>query len=260
MMNDNKIIDYGKEYLNWLKQNIYQYRVNDSTFRITLPFLDRNNDMVEVYIIDKKNGNFVITDDGSTINDLLLSGFDFSSSERRKGIFLSTVNSYGVTLTNNDELMVECTSNDLFLKKHMLVQCIIKVSDMFTLSKNNIQSLFYEDVQNYLDKNDVRYIDDIIFIGKSKLTTHYDFAIAGSKHSPERLIKVVNKLDVGAARNIIFAWNDTRDVRKKDAKLYTFIQDTDKKYSKDAMGALKEYKIQPTLWSERDKVISELVA
>ena len=75
-----------------------------------------------------------------------------------------------------------------------------------------------------------------------------------------RLIKVINNMNVDAARNIIFAWNDTKDMRQKDTKLYTFIHDVDKKVSDDALGALKEYGIQPALWTEKEKYISELVA
>ena len=50
-------------------------------------------------------------------------------------------------------------------------------------------------------------------------------------------------MDLNAARNIIFAWNDTRDTRQHEAKLYAFIQNSDKKVSDDAIGALKEYGI-----------------
>lgn len=259
-MNANKDIDFGKMYVDWLKQNIEQYRINDYTFRITLPFMDRNNDMVEMYIIDEKDGSFTITDDGTTISDLQLSGFDYSSSDRRKGILQSIISAHGVTKTDNDELIIKCTMNDIALKKHMLAQCIVKVSDMFTLSRSNVQSLFLEDVQRYLDANEVRYIENICLTGKSKLTTHFDFAIARSKKSSERLIKVVNNMNLDAARNIIFAWNDTKDMRQKETRLYTFIHNVDKKVSDDALGALREYGIQPALWTEKDKYISELIA
>ncbi len=259
-MNANKDIDFGRMYVDWLKQNIEQYRINDYTFRITLPFMDRNNDMVEMYIIDEKDGSFVITDDGTTISDLQLSGFDYTSSEKRKGIFQSIISAHGVTKTDSDELVIKCTMNDIALKKHMLAQCIVKVSDMFTLSRNNVQSLFLEDVQKYLDANEVRYIENICLTGKSKLTTHFDFAIARSKKSSERLIKVVNNMNLDAARNIIFAWNDTKDMRQKETRLYTFIHNVEKKVSDDALGALKEYGIQPALWTEKDKYISELIA
>ena len=234
MMNTKLNIDFGKTYVDWLKQNIEQYRLNDNTFRLTLPFLDRN--------------------------DLELGGFDFVNSNRRMYILEYIIASYGVTKTNNNELTVNCTSNDLPLKKHMLAQCMIKVSDMFYLSRSNVQSVFLDDVQKFLDVNDVRYVDNIYLTGKSKLTTHYDFAIARSKKSSERFIKVVNNMDLNSARNIIFAWNDTKDMRQHEAKLYTFIQNVDKKVSSDAIGALKEYNINPALWTDRDKYIIELTA
>ena len=253
-------IDFSKQYLEWLKQNIEQYQVRDSIFRITLPFLDRNNDCVEVYIVDNGDGTYQITDDGATINDLEFSGFDIETSERRKKILNSIIAAYGITRLDTNELVVKCTRDDLPLKKHMLAQCMVKVSDMFYLSKNTIQSVFLDDVQSFFDANDVRYVDNICLTGKSKLTTHYDFAIARSKKSAERFIKVVNNMDLNAARNIIFAWNDTKDMRQPEAKLYAFIQNTDKKISDDAIGALKEYEIKPALWSKKDSYISELIA
>lgn len=260
MMKTKVDMDFGKLYVDWLKQNIDQYKVNETTFRLTLPFLDRNNDLIEMYIINNGDGTYSITDDGATISDLQLGGFDFSTSARRKSILEAIVSAHGVTKTDNDELIVNCTTNDLPLKKHMLAQCMVKVSDMFYLSRSNVQSVFLEDVQKFFDAHDVRYIDNICLTGKSKLTTHYDFAIARSKNSAERFIKVVNNMDLNAARNIIFAWNDTKDMRQHETKLYTFIQNTDKKVSDDALGALKEYGINPALWTEKDKYISELIA
>ena len=212
-------IDFSKQYLEWLKQNIEQYQVRDSIFRITLPFLDRNNDCVEVYIVDNGDGTYQITDDGATINDLEFSGFDIETSERRKKILNSIIAAYGITRLDTNELVVKCTRDDLPLKKHMLAQCMVKVSDMFYLSKNTIQSVFLDDVQSFFDANDVRYVDNICLTGKSKLTTHYDFAIARSKKSAERFIKVVNNMDLNAARNIIFAWNDTKRYASARSKI-----------------------------------------
>ena len=120
-------LDFGKLYIDWLKQNIDQYKVNDTTFRLTLPFLDRNNDLIEMYILDNGNETYSITDDGNTISDLQLCGFDVSVSNRRKTILEAIISSYGVTKTNSDELIVYCTINDLPLKKHMLAQCMVKV-------------------------------------------------------------------------------------------------------------------------------------
>lgn len=84
------------------------------------------------------------------------------------------------------------------MKKHMLAQCMIKVSDIYYLSKPNVQSVFLDDVQVFLSQNDVRYSDNIFFAGKSKLMTHYDYVIGRSKQSSERLIKEVNNMDLHA--------------------------------------------------------------
>lgn len=253
-------IDYCNLYLNWLKENIEQFKVNDSTFRLTMPFLDRNNDHIEIYIIKKDENSYCITDDGATLNELQFSGFEVGKSDRRKGILDSVTSAHGVTVQNGNELTINCTINDLAMKKHMLAQCMMKVSDMFYLSKPNVQSVFLDDVQGFLDLNDVRYSDNIFFTGKSKLMTHYDFVIGKSKKSSERLIKVVNNMDLNAARNVIFAWNDIREMRQHDSKLYAFIQDEDRKVSPDAVGALQEYGITPALWTEKEKYIAELIA
>lgn len=253
-------IDFCSLYLNWIKQNIEQFKVNNNTFRLTLPFLDRNNDEIEIYIIQKDDGTFYITDDGATLNDLQLGGFDIFGSNRRKMILDSIVSAYGITKTDDNELVANCTMQDLALKKHMLAQCMIKVSDMFYLSKSNVQSVFLDDVQNFFDHNDVRYAENIIITGKSKLTTHYDFLITRSSRSTERSIKVINNMDLNAARNTIFAWSDTKETRQPGTKLYTIIQDVDKKVSNDAIGALKEYNIKTILWTERDQYIDELTA
>lgn len=259
ILNTNSI-DFCNLYIDWLKENIDQFEVDKNTYRITFPFLDRNNDQIEIYIIRESDNSFYITDDGATLNDLQLSGFDTFSTKRRRDIFGSIISAHGITKTDNNELIVRCTLENLALKKHMLTQCMVKISDMFHLSQSNIQSIFLDDVQNFFDDHDIRYVSNISITGKSKLATHYDFVIAGSKNVSERLIKVVNTLNLTAVRSLIFAWSDTKDMRSKDAKFYTFIQNTDKKVSNDAIGALKEYDICPALWTEKDKYIADLIA
>lgn len=261
MMNNMKNSDnFSAMYLRWLSDNIEQFQISKDIYRITLPFLDRNNDHTDLYITDQHNGTFVITDDGAVLNDLALCGFDFSNTKRRQQTLRSVVGAHGVSISDSNELQVVCTIDDLPQKKHMLAQCMVKVSDMFYLSKSNVQSIFIDDVQSFLDDNDVRYVPDIFVTGKSKLTSHYDFVVSRSKKSVERLIKVFNRMDLDAARNAIFTWNDTRELRQPDAKLFVFIQDINRRVSKDAINALKEYEITPTLWTERERIIPALVA
>jgi hypothetical protein len=258
-MKKDNTTNFRDIYLAWLKENIEQFQISENIFRITLPFLDRDNDFIEVYIVKEDENSFYITDDGAIINGLELSGFNIFGSPKRRIILNSIVASYGVSVTQDNELTVNCSFDNLALKKHMLTQCMLKVNDMFQLSKNNVQSLFLEDVQSFLDINDIRYTENVSFTGKSTLPTQFDFVIPRSKKAPERLIKVVNHMDETAVKNTIFSWDDTKEVRSIGTQLYTFIQDS-KKIHPDAIGALLQYKIKPILWSQKDTAISDLVA
>lgn len=255
----NTALDFKQQYINWLNENIEQYKIEDNIYRLTVPFLDRHNDMIEIYI-QNKSGKFIITDDGNTISDLIMSGFDIFNSPRRKNLLLHILKSYGVDLGMDNSLSISTSMSDMPLRKHLLIQCIQKVDDLFYLARPTIKSLFIEDVKNYLDDNDIRYISGASFLGKSKLPTQYDFSIPKSKNAPERNIKVINNFNRDVAKGIIFGWNDINDVLSHDSQLYTFIQDHERKISKDAIIALEEYSIRPVLWSKKNTVLKELVA
>ena len=83
-----------------------------------------------------------LTDDGAILNDLIISGFDIKS-KRRNEILKSIIRSYGISISNNNELTVNCSIEDLPIKKHLLAQCMIKVNDMFFYQKTqcNLYSL-----------------------------------------------------------------------------------------------------------------------
>lgn len=250
--------DFKKIYINWLNENIEQYKISDTVYRLTLPFLDRNNDCIELFIKLLDDERYYITDDSETINELKLSQFDIFTGTRRREIFDSILAAHGVSFSKNDELYITCSRDSLAQSKHMLSQCIIKVSDMFYLSRKNVKSIFIEDVQNFLDINNIRYIENVSFSGKSKLMSNYDFGIGKSNVAPERIIKVINNFDTTQAKNIIFSWTDTVEERKNKSQLYTFIQDFEKPISKEALSALKEYSIVLVLWSKRNDYILEL--
>ena len=52
MMKTKANIDFGKMYIDWLKQNIDQYKINEKTFRVTLPFLYRQRACSELLFLN----------------------------------------------------------------------------------------------------------------------------------------------------------------------------------------------------------------
>ena len=78
-MDCEKIIS---DYLSWIRDNTILRSMSDgNACAVSTPFLDRHNDHVEVYLT-KTNGNIRISDQGYTIADLKMSGFEVSTPKR----------------------------------------------------------------------------------------------------------------------------------------------------------------------------------
>lgn len=244
-------------YFKWLYDNTTQYKINDKVTRLTLPYLDRNNDCSEVFIKTIDEG-YLITDDGETLGELYMSNFNPFSSAKRSALFNRILTENGVQRID-DELVVTCSDEDIYQKIHLLTQCMIKISDLFYTAKNTVQSLFLEDVQSFLDNSDIRYSPSISFQGISGLTTSYDFVIPKYKDVPERIIKVVNNIDQPQANSIIFLWNDTSKARSDySSKLYVFMQDQDRKIPSSVITSMEKYEVVPVRWSKKDDFIEAL--
>ncbi|WP_342436698.1 DUF1829 domain-containing protein [Paenibacillus sp. FSL L8-0436] len=246
-----------RSYLEWIKENTILTDLN-GVIEITTPLMDRHNDLLQFYVIPN-NKKLLLTDDGYIINDLISSGFELRGP-RRKSILQTLLNSYGVQLSNDNELISEATIDNFPQKKHMFLQAMITINDMFVASQSNVQSMFLDDVENFFDKNDIRYSEQIILTGKSGLSHKFDFLIPKSKNSPERLISAMNRPNIDKTKSMLFAWEDSKDTRKHESVLYAFINDSDKRIKPDIMNAFFEYNATPILWSQREDYIEHLSA
>ena len=90
------------EYLKWIKDNTAFKTVEDgAVFSITTPILFRHNDHLDIYLI-KNNTSIKLTDNGYTIADLKMSGFEVNTP-KREIILKTALNGFGVKISNNDE-------------------------------------------------------------------------------------------------------------------------------------------------------------
>lgn len=246
-------------YTEWFKQNISISNISDDVIEITSPFLDRHNDFLQIYAVIQGN-KIRLTDDGFIINDLKMSGCHVDNTPRRKEFFQSILNGYGVKRSSNDELYVDANFENFPQKKHMLLQAMMSVNDMFMTSHINVSTIFFEDVENYLISNNIRYTDRITLTGRSGLTHKYDFLINGFKDTPDRLISAVNNPSTDRAKIEIFGWNEVKETRRRPTTLYVFLNDKDEEIENEIISAFNEYGIKPVPWSIRQKYVEELSA
>lgn len=250
-MLNNVLVD---DYLSWLKSNMSQEVLSNGIIEITTPFLDKNNDYTQIYV-EQKGNKFILSDYGYTINELLMMGIDINSP-KRKDIIQTILNRFGVKLID-ENLMISATSNSYPMAKHNLLQAMLAIDDLFYLSRTNVVSVFTEEVENFFNSNEIYYMSNVSFIGIAGYTHNYEFTLQRSKNNPERLIKVANNLTKSMTESILFAWEDTRAVRKEDSVLYTFVNDNHKVPDK-YISALENYDVIPIIWSKRSDYLDKL--
>ncbi|MFA6074900.1 MAG: DUF1829 domain-containing protein [Negativicutes bacterium] len=248
--------DYISDYLKWIKQRITQVELPNGWTELNTPFLDRHNDGISIYL--RKNGSKIeMTDDSFTLIDLEMSGCNIKTPTRKQ-LLTTVLNGYGIKL-DGQALTVNATEHDFAQKKHMLIQAIMTVNDMFVVARNQVENMFLEDITEYFDEKDIRYLPFVPLHGTSGLLHTVDFVIPKSKKAPERCIFAINNPTTDYAERILFRWLDIKDARQTESKMYALLNDS-KTISDKVVSALKAYECVTTKWSEREKIIAELAA
>ena len=201
--------DFITKYLDWIKRNSSQTAIGDYC-EITTPFVDAHNDQIQFYITRTTNG-YLLTDDGYVINDLEMCGCDVKS-KKRKQMMVQIAESIGVMIKNNC-IVVEANEGDIARKQHIMIQAILKLSDMFLTTSSRVKGLFMEEVQEFFVAHDIRNTPSIMLMGHSGLSHQFDFVIPASRKMPERVITTINTPTKQAVESALFAWNDVAKTR-----------------------------------------------
>lgn len=249
----NDLID---DYYKWLRDKTILKEKKDIV-EITTPYLNVHNDYIQIYMT-RDGSKYVLSDDEETISELEMYGCQLDSGKRSK-ILQSVLQGFGVSL-NGKAIQTTATPDDFPMKKHCLIQAILSVNDMFFLSDPYIKSIFWEDVQGWLDECEIRFTPNIIIKGLSGFDRKFDFVIPKSKKAPERLVKTINNPTKNAADLFIMDWLDTKDNRSQNSSAFVFINDTEKTLSAAIPQALKNYGINCCPWSNRESVREKLAA
>ena len=249
----NWINTYVDDYYSWLREKtIIQQGTTTDWFLIDTPFLGAFNDTIEIYA-QRNDNHLKLSDNGETLSNLELQGLQIQGSKTRRNLLDSILLNYGIK-TINDELIVETNSENFSQSKHNLLSAILEINDLYILSKNNISSIFKEDVRSFLDEQNIIYTPDFISKGITGLEFNFDFQIA--QKSKEIVIKSFNTINKTTLSTFLFSWGDIKPLRekttKKEVKAIAIINDLDREVKGEYLTALKSQNAEYILWSEKD--------
>ena len=243
-MDIQKLID---DYTKWLRMEIKSEKVGEY-YEISTPFLDNGNDHVQFYV-RLEGEKIYFTDDGFTLNQLMMNGFQLSST--RKKTLDNVLKQYCVELVG-ESIVSTADVRNFPQKKHMYIQAIMKVDDLFMTMRGKTSSTFAEEIQEFFAEKDIFYSDNVQFTGVSGFTHNYEFLLQRSKNKPERLCRIMNNPTKNNMGNILFAWSDTRPARREDSQLVVLLNDKNS-IANGVEEAFYNYDAKVVKWSEKEK-------
>lgn len=241
-----------KDYANWLKSGFTAVKVGEF-YELTTPYLDRYNDHLQIYVRENANGSYLLTDDGAIIGNLESSGVSFARSGKRKDMLNRIARNFGVNVRNGENLEILATKSDFPQKKHMLIQAMLTVDDMFIAEPVSVKNFFTEDVGLFLDAHDIFYSRDFSLTGKTGSNYVYDYHIQRTRKTPERFCRAINHISENSRNLTLFNWVDTKERRVDEAMLILFLNDENEAIKPQDLEEFRSYDVNCIIWSEREK-------
>ena len=125
--------DFAKNYLNFLKSNLSVKK--ETAHEIVLPFEDHIGDSIVCYVDDKKeNGMFLVSDDGYIINNLIDAGMNISKKSSRRKTIEQICMLSGVSLSDDNEMTILSSEEDLPSKVHRLAMTMLQIDSMYLMN------------------------------------------------------------------------------------------------------------------------------
>ena len=183
----NELESLVDDYLKWYKSKT-SYKDLKNAGEIITPFLNHLKDRISIFVETLPNNKIRVSDDGMTINELLMENINLDTSTR-KSILYRTLKVYGVQL-NNDILFIDISNVTEFPQaKHNLIQCVLQLYDLAFTSHQKVKSLYQEDVLQFFFDNNFGGNENVKFTGETGISYHFDYSLGATKNRKNTLIK-----------------------------------------------------------------------
>lgn len=252
-------------YLDWVKTN-YNFRDLDEKDAIDIqtPYLDNFGENIS-FVIRKKDGYLVASDEGYTSWNLETQGINVSKNKTYRNDMLKTIiNLENATLGLNNAIIKKVDLKNPGQTIHDLTQTLIKVNDLTYVKNSVVKNLFLEEVTDYFNSNhvDFKKIPSFSITGKSQLNHRIDFGFITPTGT--KLVKVHNSLKRNTIESAIATLVDTAEYRKKyyheSESLNLLIGDIDQNKAStiNNIQSLNQYNIDVIDFADKDQVKEKL--
>lgn len=240
-------------YYKWLRDNsVISKDETTGWYSDATPFVGMNNDNIEIFF--KREGDrILLSDDGETLNNLSFMGINVMKSPSRREVMERISLNYNVKVEDG-ELVTSATDSTFPERKHALLSAIQAVSDLKYTAKNNVVSMFSEEVGSFMDNLNIIFTPQFNILGKTGMNFVFDFQIAGRKN--ELVIKTYNRLNQSDVERFLFSIHDISRTREglsnKKFSSLIIVNDVDFNQNVDLLEVLTAEGTSVLRWSQKN--------
>ena len=251
--------DLAREYLAWLKDRITMVHHGESLI-LSTPFLDPFHDGIEIHI-EAEGSEFILHDDGETLDNLACLGVKIEDSERRQELIKRATAGCAVRF-EGDRLATTATLANLAQRAHYLITAILRLNDLWMSATPAHWTDFFAMVEEFLDQQGVLYSANVSIPGKT-VEHPIEFLILLPKKR-ERLIKLMGYPKSQTAKAISFTWIELQEARPQAERVVVLkdVRSPDpleeeseeefRRVSDQTISILRGYSTAIYRWSERE--------
>lgn len=251
-MDTNQLLD---DYMSWLRDQ-YTIKKIDQADEVTTPFLNMIGDNMRLYVERLSDSKLRLSDDGTTLENLLLYGINLNSP-MRKQIMKETTHRYNVDLFDN-VLSVTGTSANFPLMKQNLLAAMVTINDLAITKKTNIERLFLDEVFTFMQDQDFGGLPQYQISGKSGVDYIIDYTIPPKEKKPMRLINFQNRISFN---QVVVNAYQYRDIATRSHKIASDISyaiiynNSEGSVTKRAEQIARDANISLLSWSDKSHIL-----
>ncbi|PTJ03438.1 hypothetical protein BU046_10835 [Staphylococcus simulans] len=256
-MHDKEIKSISKDYFDYLKKESKFIPLENESIEFYSPIVDYFGDSISVNISNNIDG-YLLTDYGETLWNMEQFGIDLTSHKKQKKYqFLKNIIETNGLILEDNEIQKYIDRKNLPQAIHDYVLAVSEISNLAILKKDNIKSLFKDEVIQYFLNHRDTYTNvffEFKVEGKSKLTHNFEAVFPGKTTEYVKTIKQINK---NSAKNVLFDWDDVEEYRSKmydsNARL-NIITENDDEISDSVATMLSRYNVDVLPFDDKKRL------
>lgn len=251
--------DLAREYAAWLRDRLTTVQ-RGQTQVLSTPFLDPFHDGIQVHM-DARGGEWILHDNGDTLDNISCLGVKIEDSERRRTLILRATAGCAVRFENG-RLETTATQANLAQRLHFLLTAIVRLNDLWMSAVPHRWIDFFEMVAEFLEKQNVLYTANVSIPGKT-VEHSIDFVIPLPRRK-ERLVKLIGDPKPQTAKVISFSWMELQETRPEADRVVVLNdvrtpdplaeeeEEAFRNVSEQTVAILRGYSTAVYRWSERE--------